>query len=624
MENFRQIENWGRQSFSEPEFRKQLELGLIAMLGSNSTFEAKRFACKQLGAFGSQKALPQLARLLRDEQTAGIACLALTTYPPGKTDEALRAAVGSTQGNARIQIINTLGDRRDSGGVHALQRFLRGQDASIAEAALAALGKIGNRAAWKAINSLSLETKQALKPSWTVAMLRCAGSLEKSGDERIARRVYEELIVSSEQAYVRRAALQGLLKTDKDEGEGRIFDVLHGSDSVLKPVAIAAVRALRSEGASTKFAAELPVLEAQEQVWLIESLAARGDAGARAGIGKALGSPELIVRQAAVSALGRIGDASTVALFAGTLQKSQEPEVRQAIESAVVDLGGGKETDKAIAAELQKSAGETRVHLMSALARREGASANALLLREAASPDPAVAKAAFRNLARTASASDLPVLISKICRLEDASMRSEAEGAAMQALGRMGSDARRSAIVCDALAHAKSAESRKALLGLLPVCADAEALNALKAAADDPNAEVSESAMRALADWPDISGWDVLIGHYQHAESEKVRAIVLGGLVRLAGEENAHPDQRLMDRYQQLLLSAHGATETKLILGALSGASSPGALQLVIPLLSNSSVRAEAEVAVKRIAEAIKAQHPQEASEALQKLEAKK
>jgi hypothetical protein len=42
-----------------------------------------------------------------------------------------------------------------------------------------------------------------------------------------------------------------------------------------------------------------------------------------------------------------------------------------------------------------------------------------------------------------------------------------------------------------------------------------------------------------------------------------------------------------------------------------------------VPLLAHATVRPEAEVAVKRIAESIKAQHPQAAQEALQKIQAK-
>jgi hypothetical protein len=42
-----------------------------------------------------------------------------------------------------------------------------------------------------------------------------------------------------------------------------------------------------------------------------------------------------------------------------------------------------------------------------------------------------------------------------------------------------------------------------------------------------------------------------------------------------------------------------------------------------LPLLDNSGVRAEAEVAVKKIAAAIKTQHPQSAQEALNRLRAR-
>jgi HEAT repeat protein len=414
-----------------------------------------------------------------------------------------------------------------------------------------------------------------------------------------------------------------LLKTDKDQGDARILKVLDGSDEVLKPVAIAAVRGLPSTNASTKFATELPGLPPQQQVWMIDSLVARGDITARAGIEQALEHPEATVRKAAISALEKIGDASTVAVLVKALATEPEADLRRAIESAMVGLDGGQLTTLAIKAELQKSAGESKVYLLTALTRREGAAANDVLLQASRSADPAVARAAFVNLGRSAQASDLPGLLARMCGLTDPGVRAEAQGAAIVALGRLEDSARRSVIVREELQRAKTTECRMALLTLLPVCADAPALQTLIGAAGDSEAQVRETAVRALADWPDISVWDSLIGFYQSPENEKTRGIALRGLVRLAGEENAHTDQRLLERYQQLLSSTHADGETKLILGALSGVASPGALQLVIPFLSDSSVRAEAEAAVKRIAESIKAQHPQAAAEALQKLQAK-
>jgi hypothetical protein len=356
---------------------------------------------------------------------------------------------------------------------------------------------------------------------------------------------------------------------------------------------------------------------------MIDSLAARGDVAACTAIGNSLASPNAAVRREAISALGRMGDTWCVTLLARALDRSKDPEERRALESALIGLPGDAQTDQAIVAALKKSSGNVRAHLITALARRQGPAANRLLLAEATQSDTVVAKAALRALAKTAGARELTPLLERIISTRDAGVRSEAESAAAQAIARSDAPARRSAPVRDALRWAQGVDSRIALLGLLPVCADAPALTALKTATADANSGVRDAAVRALADWPDASGWDALSAVYRQPGTEALRGLALRGLVRLAGEENAHPDAKLVERYRQLLAGARGDADLRLILGALGGAAQPGALQLALPLLNNSGVRAEAEVAVKKIAEAIKAQHPQVAQEALNRLKSK-
>jgi HEAT repeat protein len=617
-EPFRRIEELVRQP--SPSVRKQLEAGLVHLLAPTSTFEARRFACKQLGIIGSKSALPALGDLLKSEETAGIACLALTTYPPGKADDILRAALPSARAAARIQIINTLGDRRDAKAVKLLAQLAGDADSSVARAAVASLGKVGNQAAWKAIASFPKDADSVFQPALIEATLRCADALAKSGDQKAATPIYEQLLAPSQAAYVRRAALDALLRLDKDQGQQRILQVLHGSDPSLKPVAIARVRALPSKDASEVFAAELPNLPAQEQIWMIDSLAARGDAAARTAIGNRLSSRDAAVRRAAISALDRMGDTWCVTLLASALDRSKDPEECRAVEAALISLRGGAQTDRAIVAALNNSYGNTRASLISALARREGVAANPLLLAEVGQSDPAVAKAALRALAKSAAATDLNPLLERLTSTPNAEMRSEAESTAAQVIARIDSAARSSAPVRDALGRTQSVDDRIALLGLLPACGDAPALTALKAATADADSRVRGAAVRALADWPDASAWDALAAIYRQSGTEALRGVALRGLVRLAGEENAHPGPGLVEHYRQLLAGAHSDTELRLILGALGGAAQPEALELALPLLDNSGVRAEAEVAVKKIAEAIKAQHPKAAQEALNRL----
>jgi HEAT repeat protein len=620
-EPFKHIEELVTQS--SPSVRQQLEAGLVQLLVPATTFEARRFACKQLGIIGSKTALPALSLLLTNDEIAGIACLALTTYPPGKTDEILRAALMSATGTARIQIINTLGDRRDSRAVKVLAQLAAEDDPTAAKAAIVALGKIADKNAWDAIVALPLKAGPALQPALTEALLRYAEARAASGDAKSATGVYEEQMLADKPTYVRRAALDALLRLDKARAQQRILEVLHGSDSALKPVAIANVRALPSTNASEVFGAELINLTPHEQIWMIDSLAARGDTLACKALGNCLASPDAGVRCAAISALGRMGNAWCVPLFARTLDHFKDAQVRRALESALVSLPGGAQTDWAIADVLKKSSGDTRVGLITALAQRQGPAANPLLLAEAGQSDPAVAKAALRALAKTATARDVTALLETITKASDTGIRTEAQHAAAQAIQRIEYPGRRSALVREALSWAQSKNSRVALLGLLPACGDGAALTTLKAATASSDTTIRDAAVAALADWPDASAWDALAFIYSQPATESLRALALHGLVRLVGEENAHPSARLGEHYRLLLDGARDDADLRLILGALGDAAQPGALKLALPLLDNTGVRAEAEVAVRKIAEAIRVQDPKATQEALNRLKNK-
>ena len=603
--------------------RKQLEAGLVRLLAPSATFEARRFACKQLGIIGSSRALPALGNLLKNEETAGIACLALTTYSPGKADKLLRAALPAARGAARIQIINTLGDRRDAKAVKLLAQAAADADLTVAQAAMGALGKVGNRAAWKVIASCSKAANPALQTALTEATVRCADALAGSGDRKTATPIYEGLLAPAQPDYVRRAALDALLRLDKAHAQQRIFAVLRGPDSALKPVAIAEVRTLPAKNASEVFAAELPRLQPQEQVWMIDSLAARGDGPACAAIGNSLTSPEANVRRAAINTLGRIGGAWCVPLFVAALNQSKDAEERRALESSLISLRGDAQTDSAIVAALKESSGNTRANLITALARRQGAEANTVLLAETGQSDPTVAKAALRAISKTATWKEATPLLTLLTQTRDAEVRSEAGGAAAQAIAGIDDPSQRSTLVREALGRAQDLDSHVVLLGLLPGCGDATALATLKIAATSTNTRIRDTVVRALADWPNASAWDALANIYRQPANESLRGLALRGLVRLVGEENAHPGAQMIEHYRQLLAGAHGDADLRLILGALGGAAQPEALELALPLLDNAGVRAEAEVAVKRIAEAIKAQHPKAAQEALNRLQLK-
>jgi HEAT repeat protein len=605
MGSLRRLEELVRQSAADAEQRKELELGLTGLLTGQSTFEAKQFACQQLGIIGSEASIPALQRLLESEATAPLACQALSSHPSPKADDALRQGAQSLSGPAQLQVIGVLGARADPEAVGILSQLSAAPDAPVARAAVLALGKIANPPAREALARLRTGGRPELAEALVEASMNAAEKLARADDAATAAGVYRELLDSRQAANVRRGAFEALLQLDEDGGEKRILDTLRGTDPLLKPVAIAAMRRLRSESASEKFARAMPALPAQEQAWIVETLAARRDPAAREAVLGSLASPDLAVRMAAIEGLARTGEASAVGpLVAALSSESITPKERTAIERTLTVLPAGPDFDAALLHHLSK-AGQpaARISLLNVAARRNSRGAFTGILEAAQSPDTAAA--AFRALGDMAAAEDVPILLRKLLTLRVSEARSDAENAAAQALRKVPDPSRRAELVCGALDQARDPETRRSLLGLLPVCGDARALSVLSAACADPNAELQDAAIRALADWPDASAWEALAGIYRGSANEVHRVLSLNALVRLAEMGNARPDAGLMARYRELLENARTDDDRKLILSALSGAAHPEAVRLVEPLLANTAVREEAAVALRKITESL-------------------
>lgn len=554
-EPLRQIEQRLRESAGDASRHAELEAALIRLLAPDATFEAKRFACVHLAVMGSEESLPALAALLKQQETVGIACLALAKLQSAKAGDSLRAALPEAKGSARLQIIGTLGRRAEVASVTLLSGLARDTDPVVASAAIRALGSVNAAAARDAVAALRREANPAVAAVVAEASLCGAEQLVASGDKAAAASICEGLLQPAFPEHIRRGALGLLLRTDADRGLQRILKMLGAVpvDSVLAAVAIARVPELREEGVSKRFGDVLPRLLPSEQVLLLEALACRADADARAAIRAQVGATDPGVRHAALVAVGNLEDASAVSLLAKVLAAASTPEESKDVQLALGGLRGNDATDQAIAEALRQAAAKDKPQLMAVLSRRSGRVAAAALLEQSGDADGRVARSAAQALVRIADSGD------------------------------------------------------------------SAALAALQAAVSGNDVRAREVALRTLTAWRGAAAWDTLLGIYLKPENAAQHVLALRGLVRIAGEGNAHPDAALLGRYRQLLSGACGDEDRKLILNVLAGVGHPDALTLALPLLEVAGVRAEAAQAAERIANAIKATHPEISRDALRR-----
>jgi len=165
---------------------------------------------------GTEASVPTLAAMLTEPATSKIAPsdtarYALERIPGSQVDKALRDALGKTSGNAKVGIINSLGQRRDNESVSSLRDLIFSSDPAIAAAAVTALGKIADAKAVKALADAKDRTTGRLRLLVLDSYLNCADQLAAQGKKNEALAIYKELYTPDEPAPIRSAALRGMV-----------------------------------------------------------------------------------------------------------------------------------------------------------------------------------------------------------------------------------------------------------------------------------------------------------------------------------------------------------------------------------------------------------------------------
>ncbi len=627
------VEELIRESQADGEQRKYIERQMAGLLKRNISLESKEFICGQLWYIGTAESVPAIAGLLTDEKTADMACYAIGQNPSPQAAEALRDAMNKVSPSVLVRIVNLLGDRRDEQSAEAIGKLVFGAEREVAEAAVAALGKIGGAKARVILAQARAKGDEDLRFAATDAYLRCAEELVAQGDNTRATVIYRELADKAEAAFVRSAAIKGLADIGGSDVVPLVVAALRDEERMVRTTARGCVRTMKGQGVTVLFAAELAKFSPAEQVYMLDALANRRDAAALLAVAAALGSANEEVRIAALYALALLGDVSSVELLVKKAGSSESPDEKKAAVFALANIKG-EEVDDAIVKSMQNSQPVMRAELIGVLYDRNAAGAADALLKEATNADTKVSRAAFKALAKLAGEKYLPEMIKLLLGIQDQSGRRDAERAAVAVARRISDEPERADLVLSALdilgrasvrgsaqLYEQNIAARSSLLRVLGGIANSKALDAVQLALKDNEAGIADTAVRTLVVWPDAAAAEALLGIYRSAQNPAHRGLALRGCVRLLTLDAEKRDvQETLKIYGRLLSDARNAGEKRLVLSGLSNVAAPDALEMVHPYLDAGDVRTEAALALVRIAGSISQSHPKEAKAAAQKV----
>jgi len=344
-------------------------------------------------------------------------------------------------------------------------------------------------------------------------------------------------------SFIRAAALVGLNSAPV------ALKYLQGDDAALKA---AAIRAFVTGDAvfQRNVVAQLPALTPAAQVAVLVALADLPAVPARADILRTLdATKDDAVRSAALEALVTHGEADDVPML-------------------------------------------LKCGAVSVLERMRNPRVNNALVERVKSADPTVV--ALVGKRRIVAA--LPLLAELVTK-------NEAAGDAIAAICGRAEDRPTCAAALLAV-RAETPAAKMAILRLLPRVRTAEALAAVYQATKDSDAQVSEAAVRALADWPEVTAAVPLLEVARTTKEPKLAVIALRGCTRLAGGRDAAVTDRLQ-WFRGILETAQRPDEKRLALAGMAGLGVIEALDVLQLYLKDETVARDAATAIVRLAKDI-------------------
>jgi hypothetical protein len=488
-----------------------------------STVSSKKAVLRALLAVNGVNDLAPVAACLKAPETRDWAAALLAGAPGASADKALIQALASADKELRCSLLDALAIRKN---VAAVAPYVADKDTAVATAALAALGRIGTA---DALVFLTKPSTPSLADARQTALAACIGTLAEKGSTRAAARAAKPLFADpASPAPLRAACAKALLLAD----DGFFAAGLKDACPMVRQTVIRAA----DEVPVKTLAAALKTAAPADQAALIAKLAARDAKTCAADVAAQLSSDDAAVVCAALGALTRIGGPDLVPpIYALT---ARDGAVGNAAKEALNDLRAPGAGDALIALAQKDPSQQTKV--LALLGERSEAALVPKLEPFLKSAQADVRKEAWKALGKTADDRTFATLVAWL-PLAQEQEQNQAESA-IRAAAKNVEPATRAAALTAAWPNA-SPTSKKTLAGLMSGYAEPAFVAPLTGALADADKGLRETALRALADWPNMAPFAALKDAVTAQTDAGLKTTALRSAIKLA-TAHAGPETR--------------------------------------------------------------------------------
>lgn len=579
----------------DPAKRAALEQDLISILfDSQATLLGVQAACDGLGLIGTEKAVPELAKLLTaSPEYSDVARLALERIQHPEAGAALINALDEISDGSRAGLINSLGKRREKAAIIPLTAIASANNQIDSAAAVRSLGRIGSQKALEALHSLGRTDITVLN-----AVNQCAVGMLASGDTKLATTIFESILDSHNATpALRNAAFIGFVSASPETGMQLVFDRLANPNTSRSARSIIGTLPV-NEAIVSQLANRLATLPESSQLELLPLIGAMGHSAARDQVLALTRTAKDDLWEACINALAQIpGDANTVTYLGQYAAAHDSFAGNKALKALA--LSPGDAVNPAILREIESSTGLQRAVFISAAENRHATIVNPTLLKLAANNNSDAQHPALNALDFLGGATEYSALLSMLGNLRKEVLSITV--IAIRASGKAVSDINTRFAAYDEAIEKNNATIQSALLPGLVDMPIENSLALAKLYAQNKTTAVRDAAIEALANWPNEASITALLDLAEATKSNETRTQLMTAFstaIRKASESSIDTQLIQCERALNIGLDLEGK---RVLLATIRNIKDVRSLTLLETLAGDPALEEEARAAMPAI-----------------------
>ncbi|MBK8946251.1 MAG: HEAT repeat domain-containing protein [Ignavibacteriae bacterium] len=596
-------------SLSDEKKVKTIEAELLNFIKSDLSYDAKFFASRELRIVGSEKSINDLKEFLQNEKMSSLARYALESIENEKVDILFCETIPKVSKENQIGIINSLGVRKNKFSIKILSELLNNNDEYIRVSAASALGKIANEDCLPILENHFSVSNMNLRNEIFHSYINILDkiSIEKNVHSKYLKLYESDNIPNS----IKQAALLGLLNSSSNLSE-EILVRIKNEPNELKFIPISKIKYLPKETDFTNFAKLLTSLSAENQIQLLGVFEIIGCEKTKPFIKNLIDSENEHVRIAAIKSLRKIGNKDDVIFLANTATEKEGDEKYYARE--ILDVINGQNVDESIMENLKNNNEKLLPELIRSAGNRKILNAVNQILELTKSENKIVKSESFKTLEEIATINDINKIINILKLQKDNGDKRKAEFTISTILKKSDNKNVAADQIIIEFNESKNDNDKFSFLRLLGQTENDNAYNILVKELNNPNKEISLSAINGISLWKNSKPRDILLNVAQQSDGVIQSAALKGFTNFIEIDKDLMVDQKI-EFYKKSLELSKTSNEKNIALDGIGRIDDFKSLDIFKTYINQSDLKETVEDGINRVGWHLHKSNPEKVKE---------